>query len=75
MTGRLLAQLGWVFWDEAERHFGDPYAAMPKIPTDDETREGERLRDIADELFERAAAAGQLHNGIDDVFGKEDQRP
>lgn len=62
MSPRLLAQLAWVFQNEAEA----------RCALDDE--EAMRLDGIARELSEGAALAGH-GTGTDHAFGKEDAAP
>jgi hypothetical protein len=66
MPGRLLAQLGWVMDREAVALRG--WWGKPRVSMRDYT-ESNRLEAMADEVFERARAAGLDDDEIDLAFG------
>ena len=65
MTPRMLAQLGWVFVNDANG-LEDPRHGRV---TFEDLKEATRLHEVAESLFMRAAAGGQ-RSGIAYCFGE-----
>lgn len=71
MTGRLLAQLADVAWRDSENVNGPPYAwPAPPPMTDEQRREGERLRALAQQLSYAARRQGFVDLSGDAVWGE-----
>jgi hypothetical protein len=72
----MLAQLGWLFWREAEAQLPDPYAwPAPEEPTPAQRAEHARLRITSSALWHRARAAGFFSSGLDTVFAPAPPSP
>ena len=71
MNGKLCAQLAMVAWRDAEAVGGDPYSWPPPPPmTDEQRREGERLRVLSAAMMHRARLLGFFGQSFDEVFGE-----
>lgn len=72
MTGKLLAEIAWVSFNDAEA-ISDSYAWPARPPlTDDELREYERLRCLSSRLAYRARELGCVEQGMNALFGGAD---
>ena len=83
MNGRMLLQLGCLFWAEAQALLGDPdnklaykdgYAELARTDlrrplTPAERREFDRLEATSRQAFYRARTMGFVCNGTDHAFG------